>query len=194
LGKPAEQLEAERVAADFIAQRIENPLELAPVASALSSSIGAPEKPVKANVDTPTAAGIVRSQLLEGISEEQEARDKLNKALSKYGGMDIEGTGIDLGGPGFLLGLLALGALTIFVPGFASLLIYVLKRIFDTWRGTTKQIVQAVEEYKVKHPEEGEKLKLYLSQVMDSGSKEIVRKIRQKELNSERLTEKEPTP
>lgn len=173
--KPASQIEAERAAAEFIELKSAVPeadtvLQLQAihaVASPLSASLGEPLKPV--TIDDRDA---VISALQKGILAEQKKTEAWKAFARKYAGKEIEGTGVELAGIGGGLGLLALVAACILVPGFGSLVLFVIKRL----RGTVQQFAQGVEEFAAEHPAKAAELKEYLSSAMDRPAKAIVKR------------------
>jgi hypothetical protein len=75
----------------------------------------------------------------------------------------------------FLWGtIILLVAGCILVPGFASLALFVIRKL----RSTVRQVGTAVEAYKVEHPTEAAALEAELSRRMDEANKFLIRKLR----------------
>jgi hypothetical protein len=173
--KPAQQVEAERAGAQFIALKsaapeadpVQQVADIHAVAVPLSASLGEPAVAVAlADKDAVIAA------LQRGIVAEQKRADAWRAFARKYAGRELEGTGVDLSGIGGGVGLLAIIAACIFVPGFGTLVLFVIKRL----RGTVQQVAQGIEEYAVEHPAKAAELKEYLSSTMDRATKAIVKR------------------
>lgn len=176
--KPPEQIEAERQGADYIEQKSAAPepdamkqlQDIHQVAGPLSASLGEPKK--KVTVEDKDA---IIASLKKGLLAEQKKAEAWKSFARKYAGKELEGTGVDLAGIGGGFGLLAIIAACIFVPGFGTLVLFVIKRL----RGTVQQVAQGVEEYAAEHPEEADNLKKFLSAKMDSAHKAIVQREKQ---------------
>lgn len=172
--KQEPQAEAERVAADLIAQKIETPIELKPVAASLSVSLGKPKRSLAdvKSFDLPAASKRADGDLQAGIVQMQEQLRQLNLKLVKLQGKEIEGTGVSLLGPGMttvVIGLIALGV--IFPPAFTIMGI-----MYRRLKGTAAMIVEQVDET-AKDPELKPaiaKLKSNLNGLMDSANKRVV--------------------
>lgn len=171
LAKPLDQTEFERRAAELLARRIEKPEALKPVAQQLSASLGAPAKPIT-EPDVEKASALSVDELQRGMAKMQAQLALLNRRLATYQGKEIEGTGFNLAGPTGLLSIAGIVALCIFVPGFLTFVLFVIRRL----RGTIQQMAQAVEEYQVERPAEGRELKEWFSSAMDRGAKAIVKR------------------
>ena len=173
--KPPPQVEAERQAAKYIEQKSRS-LDADPaqqisdihdVAAPLSQSLGEPGKRV-----TIEDKDAIIARLQRQLAEQQKRDDKWRAFARKYAYTELEGTGVNLFEPGLGLGLIGLMAACILIPGFGSLVLFVIKRL----RGTVQQIAQSVEEYKIEHPDEAAELEEYLSSAMDTPAKAIVKR------------------
>lgn len=173
--KPPEQIEGERKGADYIEQKSAAPepdttgqlADIHEVAGLLSASLGEPEKPVTIEDQAKVIAA-----LRKGLRSEQKKADGWKAFALKYGGKPIEGTGVDLAPWGGGLGLVAIVAACILVPGFGTFVLYVIRRL----RGTVQQMAQGVEEFAIEHPEKAAELQEYLSSAMDKPMKAIVKR------------------
>ena len=172
--KQESQVEAERRSADLIARTIETPVELKPIAAALSQSLGAPKTQIKALVlaDLPAAYATATKELHAGQVAQQQQLIELNKKLALYAGKEIEGTGISLLGPGtatIVIGLIILGV--VFPPAFTIMGI-----MYRRLKQTTSMIVDQID-VAAKAPETQEavaSLKVELSKKMDLAHKKVV--------------------
>lgn len=178
VSKLAEQVEAERQGADLIARKLEQPVELKPVAVSLSASLGAPKKSLvdtKA-FDMPAAAQHANLDLQSGIVQMQRQLDQLNFKLVKLQGKEVEGTGFSLLGPGMtvvVLGLIVLGV--VFPPAFTIMGI-----LYRRMKQTAGMIVAQIDETS-KAPETVEavkQIKAGLDKKMDEAHKLVVRNLK----------------
>jgi hypothetical protein len=173
--KPPEQIEAERRAAKYLSLRSlmiepdarQQLMDIHNVAEPLSASLGEPKKPVA--IEDKDA---IIAELRAGRLADQKKADAWKAFAKKYAGQPIEGTGVDLAPWGGGLSLVLIVAACVFVPGFGTLVLFVIRRL----RGTVQQMAQGVEEFAVEHPEKAEELKEYLSSAMDKGTKAIVKR------------------
>lgn len=172
--KPAQTLEVERQAADLLARRIESPPELIPVAVKLSESLGVPDRPLEGDTQE-LAPETVRALNRELAATKQQIAD-LNKLLAKNEGKKVEGTGINLFGYSFGLGVIALIALCVMFPPIATILWWVFQRV----AGALTRTAKGVNDYIKANPDQGEKLKTYLSGAQDTVDKQLIKKIRAK--------------
>jgi hypothetical protein len=176
--KPPQQIEAERRAAKYLSLRslvlepdaAQQLLDIHRVATPLSASLGEPAAPV-----TIEDQAAVIDALKKGILAEQAKTEAWKAFARKHAGKPIEGTGVDLAPWGGGLGVIALVAACVFIPGFGSLVLFVIKRL----RGTVQQMAQSVEEYAIEHPARAEELKEYFSSAMDRPAKAIVKREKQ---------------
>lgn len=176
--KPPEQVEAERRGAKYLSLRSimlepdvrQQLLDIHAVAEPLSASLGEPAAAVTAE-----DKDAVIASLRKGILAEQKKAAAWKSFAQKYAGKELEGTGVDLAGIGGGLGLLAIVAACVLVPGFGTLVLFVIRRL----RGTVQQMAQSVEEYAVQHPEAAGALKERFSAVMDSAHKQIIKREKQ---------------
>jgi len=175
--KPSAQIESERQAADLIAQKIETPVELRPVAVSLSASLGAPAHSLL-DVKTfslPAASHAADANLRDGIVQMQAQLAQLNTRLSKLQGKDVEGTGISILGPSTVLiigGIVVLGV--VFPPAFTVLLM-----LFRRLKATASTIVNNIDDA-AKEPASAaaiSSLKTRLSADMDQVHKRIVKSL-----------------
>ena len=170
-------LEGQRQGAEYIEQKSASPgadpvktiEEIHAVAAPLSASLGEPAKKVSANDKEAVIASLKKALLAE-----QKKADDWKKFSQKYGGAQLEGTGIDLAAPGALLGVGTLLALFIFVPGTLSVALFVMRRL----RLTLQQTVKSVEEFAAENPEAAQKLKAYQSSNLDRAEKAIVKQVK----------------
>lgn len=171
--KPDKQVEAERQAAKYIvlksAAPFGNPVtqleEIHSVAVPLSASLGEP-----AQVIVVQDKDSIIAALHAGMIAEQKKTEAWKAFATKYAGKEIEGTGVDLAPWGGGLGLIGLLAACILVPGFGTLVLFVIKRL----RGTVQQISQGVEEYAAANPAAAADLKQKLRGTMDLAHQAIV--------------------
>jgi len=129
--KTDDQFESERQGADLIAKTIETPVELKPVASSLSTSLGAPKKSLfvgGASFNMPVAAAHANSDLQSGILQMQHQLDVLNGKLTRLQGKDIEGTGFSILGPSTVVIIGGLIALGVFFPPAFTIIFFILRR------------------------------------------------------------------
>jgi hypothetical protein len=172
-----EILEGQRQGADYIEQRSASPgadpiktiEEIHAVAAPLSASLGEPAKKVTVN-----DGDAVLASLKKALIAEQKRADEWKKFSQKYGGTQLEGTGIDLAAPGALLGVGTLVALFIFVPGTLSVALFVIRRL----RLTLQQTVKSVEEFAAENPEAAASLKARQSSNLDRAEKAIVAQVK----------------
>lgn len=166
-----ETLEAWRQAADFAERKVEEPAEATYVLDALTSSMGAPERP------TDDYEAIVQANTEAYRSYQAELR-KINDFLRDYQGKEIEGTGLNLAAPLGGIGLIGIIAACVFIPGFATFLFWIIKRVWSNTRGALSATVNAIEQFKQERPDEAALLLQNLSSKMDAAHKAVVRKIR----------------
>lgn len=174
-GKPAAQVEAERSAASYIAQKSAAP-EPDPVAQVaaihevavpLSSSLGEPKKPV---VVTEDKDAIITS-LRKGVLAEQQKAEQWRRFAIKYANKPLEDTGFNLAGPAGLLALIAFAAACVVFPAFGYLVLRVIPVLWGFFSRTTSAIGEFVQE----NPDAGDQLKTKLSRKMDEAHKKLVR-------------------
>lgn len=167
-------VEVERQAADLLAKRIEKPVELIPVAQRLSASLGLPEKPLEG--DTANLAPDTVKALEKELLRSQGELAALNKLLEKNEGKEVEGTGINIFGASFSLGVVAIVVLCIMFPPIGLVLWTIFKRLSGALTTTAKGISNYISE----NPEAGEKLKGYLAKTQDAAHKATIRNIKAK--------------
>jgi len=172
--KAPRAVEVERQAADLLAKRIEKPVELIPVAQQLSASLGRPEKPLEG--DTADLAPETVKALERELLRTQGELAALNKLLEKNEGKKVEGTGINILGASFSLGVVALVVLCIMFPPISLVLWTIFKRISGALTATAKGISNYVKD----NPEAGEQLKDYLSRTQDAAHKAVISNIKAK--------------
>lgn len=172
--KAPRAVEVERQAADLLAKRIEKPAELIPVAQRLSASLGLPEKPLEGSTEelAPETVKALERELLRT----QNQLDELNKLLTKNEGKKVEGTGINIFGASFSLGVVAIVVLCIMFPPIGLVLWSIFKRLSGALTSTAKGISNYISE----NPEAGEKLKGYLAKTQDAAHKAIIHNIKSK--------------
>ncbi len=135
--KSPEQIEAERQGADLLAQTLQEPAELKPVALALSASLGAPKKSlVEVKIlngvntfDVPKASAVAVHNLQKALVQMQGQRDALNAKLTKLQGKEIEGTGFSLLGPGLLTTVIIICVIAVVCPGAMTAMWFVMRRL-----------------------------------------------------------------
>ena len=169
VGKSEAQVESERQAADLIAKTVEEPVQLRPVAQTLSESLGKPLKPLD-HTNIPTASNRAVSGLESGILEVQRERAKQDEFLARYEGLQIENTGVNLFGGSVVLSMVAVVALCVLVPGFGTLVLFLIRRL----RVGLQQTVEGIAQFSEDEPESAQRLKNHLRGRMDSGSKAVV--------------------
>lgn len=172
--KPAETIEAERRSADLIARTIETPVELKPIAYALSQSLGTPKVQIKALTvaDLPAAFTTASRELQAGQLSQQQQIVELNKKLAKYAGKEIEDTGISLLGPGMATIVVAMITLGVVFPPAFTIMGIMYRRL----KQTTSMIVDQID-VAAKAPETQQAvsaLKVELSKKMDMAHKKVV--------------------
>lgn len=165
-----ERLEAYRQGADYVAKTIESPVETVYVADELSSSLGAPKRPLD-NVED------VVESLRKAYKDQEEEIESLNRKLERLQGKDIEGTGVDILPFGGGIGFIALIAAIILVPGFGTFVFWIIRKAFTNTRGAFKSTIRAIEDFKKEKPSEASALLNYLSKHQDSIHKDIVRRL-----------------
>lgn len=190
--KPPAQVEGERQGAAFIRDLTTPPVDdpaqavadIYPVATALSASLGEPDKPVA--VEDRDA---IIASLRQGLAAKDAQLEKWRAFGRKYAGKELEGTGIDIAGPTGLLILAAIVAACIFLPGFAWLAARVVPLL---WR-TVRQTAVGIESFAKENAEAGAKLKKdYLSRKMDTAPKTLVKTLKHRITPDE--LETAPTP
>lgn len=175
--KPAAQIEGEKKGAAFIREATKPPVgnpaktveEVHEVATALSASLGEPAKPVSAE-----DKDAIIASLRDGLKAKDAQLEKWRAFGRKYGGTELEGTGIDLAsflGVGGLLGVIAL---CVFVPGFG----WVLLRLVPVLWGSLKKIAVSVDALKVTEPDAAKTLLPIFSGQMDGLHKQVIRRVR----------------
>jgi hypothetical protein len=170
--KPAAQVEGEKRAAAYIVARTTPPVadpakavqDVNQVATGLSSSLGQPAKPVAME-----DKDAVIASLRQGLAAKDAQLDKWREFARRYNGKPLEDTGINLAGPAGLLGLVAVIAACIFVPGFG----YVLLRLLPVLWAALKRSVSAVEALASKAPEAVAAIKSALPQKEDAARKAV---------------------
>jgi hypothetical protein len=173
VAKSDEQVEGERQAADLIAKTIEEPVALKPVAQGLSESLGKPAKPLDHTTVAVSSERAVK-RLETGVVELRNAREKQDAFLERYQGMEIENTGVNLFGGSVFLSMAAVVALCIFVPGFGSLVLFMIRRM----HAAGKQVVEGIEQFKHAEPDKAAELQEWLSAHMDQAAKAQVKAMR----------------
>lgn len=174
--KPRAQVEAERSAAKFIAQKsatveaqparqIE---EIHAVAMPLSASLGEPAKPVDNTAD---ARDRVIAELRQGVLAEQRKTEQWREFARKYAGKPIEDTGINLAGPAGLALLAAIVAACVVFPVLGHLLLRVVPVLWGYFSRTT----EAIHDFASSRPDAGKELAASLSRKMDKAHKQLVR-------------------
>lgn len=188
--KPPAQTESERQGAKFIelksakleADPAQQVADIHAVAVPLSSSLGEPAK----TVTLEDKEAVIKS-LQAGIRAEQKKADAWKAFAKKYHGTQLEGTGVDLAPWGGGLGLVALLAACVLVPGFGTFVLFVIRRL----RGTVQQVAESVEAYSKENPDEAAKLKGYFSAKMDKAHKAIIAR-EKKYIDWAKVAEKAP--
>jgi hypothetical protein len=158
--------EGERQAGEYLATTVVDEPQR-DVAVALSTSLGVP----KATVIEPDK---IVTNLRKGQIRDREVQQKFEDKIEKYAGKDIEDTGWNITGSLGGLGMIAIIAACIFIPGFGSLMLFVFRRL----RNTTKQLVSGISNFETADPEGAAKLKDYLSKNMDRSQKLLIRKLK----------------
>lgn len=174
LSKTPQQTEAERSAADLIARKLETPVELKPVASSLSASLGTPKYSLAdiSHFNIATASERANDDLRDSMRDMQRRLDELNRKLTKLQGKEIEGTGISLFGPGMttvVIGLIVLGV--VFPPAFTLMGI-----AYRRLKQTSSIIIDQID-HAAKAPETAEAMKSFktaVSHKMDLVHKKVV--------------------
>ena len=172
-----EILEGQRQGAKYIEQVSASPgddpakkiEDIHRVAVPLSSSLGEPKKITTVDDRDNVIAALKKANLAE-----QKKAEDWKKFANKYGGKEIEGTGVDLAAPGAFLGTATIVALFIFVPGTLSVALFVIRRL----RLTLQQTVKSVEEFSAENPDAAEKLRRYQSSNLDRDEKKIISQVK----------------
>jgi len=172
--KPAAQVEGEKRAAAYIVARTTPPVpdpaaavqDVNQVATGLSASLGQPAKPV-----TLEDKDAVIASLTAGLKAKDAQLDKWREFARRYNGKPLEDTGINLAGPAGILGLVAVIAACIFVPGFGYVLLRMLPLLWSFFRRTT----EAVADFAKARPDAGKELAGKLAEKMDKAHKRLVR-------------------
>lgn len=175
--KTEAQREGERRAAAYIDERskppVKNPADavsdIHAVSGPLRASLGEPKQPVQ--VDDRAKDDVIAS-LRTGLAAKEKQLEAWKAFGRKYGGKELEGTGVDLAGPAGLLGLAGVVALCIACPAVG----YVVLRVLPLLWGFFSRTTEAVAEYAKSNPREGEKLGAMLSAKMDSAHKRLVKR------------------
>lgn len=170
--KPAVQVEGEKRAAAYIVARTTPPVadpagavqDVHQVATGLSSSLGQPAKPV-----TLEDKDAVIATLLAGLKAKDAQLDRWREFGRKYAGTPLEDTGINLAGPAGLVGLLAVVAACVFIPGFG----WVLLRLLPVLWAALKRAVSAFEAVASRAPEAVAAIKSALPQKEDGARKAV---------------------
>lgn len=176
--KPPAQVEGEKRGAAFIravsTPPVADPAQavaaIYPVAAALSASLGEPAKPV-----TVADQDAIIISLRAGLAAKDAQLDKWRQFGRKYGGTELEGTGIDVAGPTGLLIMAAIVAACIFVPGFGYLALRVVPLLWHTVR----QTAVGIEAFAKENVEAGAALKKdFLARKMDNAPKKLVKNLK----------------
>lgn len=172
--KPARQIEGEKQGAALIRELTTPPVadpihavqQVHEVALGLTASLGEPEKPVRLEDQAAVIAA-----LRAGNAAKEHQLDEWKKFGRKYGGKELEDTGVNLAGPAGVLGLLGVIAACVLCPAFGYLLLRVVPLLWGFFRQTTAGISTFI----AAHPEAGEQLKTALAKKMDEAQKRLVR-------------------
>ena len=156
------QVESWRSASDLLARTVEQPPEAKELAISLSQSLGKPMRPLE--VDDYEWAF---DRLDKEYRVWKNKQNDINKFLGEYQGEDIEGTGINMFGFTMAGTTLIIIALILFLPGFAGIFFFVIRRIGASFGS----VVKGVERFVNENPEAGEQLKGYLSKTLDRADK-----------------------
>jgi hypothetical protein len=167
--KSVEHKEAEKVSANFLARKVETPVEAKAVAKGLSTSLGEP----KEENDDPEK---VISNLRKFVAQQQADIDELNKQLGKYQGKKIEGTGVNVGGFAFGGTTILLIVLCVMFPPILTVVFYIIRNL----KRTIECMVSGVQDLVEKNPGEGVEFLGAMSRRMDSSQKKIIKGVKQK--------------
>lgn len=181
--EPVRDLVTEDVkqASEYLAKNVDE--ETAPeakeVAVSLSQRVGPPEKSEEDYLK------IIADLRKERNDYEAEIR-KLNRWLEKREGTDLEGTGLSVFGLGGGLIIVGVVALCVLVPALIPLVFQIIQIIAGTSRRVLKSTVEgtvdAVEEFRKKRPDAIEDLEDLLGRKMDRTSKQVVQKVKKRQL------------
>lgn len=181
-GPTQAQVESQRRAAalivDLSADPTANPIarigEIHAVAVPLSASLGEPLK--RATVfEVPQVIAASRAALLE----EQAKAEKWREFARKYGGKELEDTGINLAGPAGLIGLVAVVAACVACPALGYLLLRVVPLLWSFFSRTTSAVAELAKD----NPDAATALASKLSAKMDAAHKRLVK------LRAERISD-----
>jgi len=172
--KPEKQIEAERQGAQFIRDKSatleadpeKQVQEIHSVAVPLSDSLGVPKSVIEVDDSQKAIKALER-----GLLAEQARAEEWKAFAKKYAYKELEDTGVNLFTPTALLGFAGIAALCIFVPGFLTFLLFVIRRM----RTGLQQVTQAVEQYKIEKPKEAKVLGEHLSSAMDATTKKLIK-------------------
>lgn len=162
--KSEKQKEAEKVGANYLARKVEEPKEAKEVARTLSTSLGEPAK----QEDDPEK--IIKS-LRENIRKQQDELDELNTKLEKYQGKKIAGTGINVMGIGLSGSVIALIVLCIIFPPVLTIVFFVIKNL----KRTIECLVTGVQDLVERDPPAGRDFLGAMSRRMDTSQKGIIK-------------------
>lgn len=172
-----EILEGQRQGAKYIEQKSATPgadpiktiADIHSVAVPLSTSLGEPKKPVTVEDKDKVIEALKKANL----AEQRKAED-WKKFAQKYGGREIEGTGIDLAAPGAFLSVAGIVALFVFVPGTLTVALFFIRRL----RLTLQNTVKSVQEFAEENPEAGAKLLARQSSNLDRSEKKLIGQVK----------------
>lgn len=172
---PKQQVEGQRVAAAYIAQRTAPPVldppkaieDVHEVATSLSASLGEPAKPV----ETKDKDAVIDA-LRVGLRSKEEQLAKWREFGRKYAGTPLEDTGVNLAGPAGIVGLVLVIAACIAFPPIG----YALLRLLPLLWGFFKRTTEAIGDFARQNPEEGKVLAAELGDKLDKVHKKLVAK------------------
>lgn len=179
-GKAPVQVEAERRAASYLAQRSATPdldplkeiAEIHEVAVPLSASLGEPKKEVRLE----DGRDQLIAELRAGLQAQQARAEAWKKFGEKYAHTKLEGTGINLAGPSLILVVVGVIALFVLVPGALTFALILIQRL----KGTVRSMAQAVEEVEAKDPAKGKALKARVQAIGDKTHSRIIEQEKRK--------------
>lgn len=173
--KPPAQVEGEKRAAAYIREVTRPPVanpgavveKVHEVATDLSASLGEPARPV--SVEDKDA---IIASLRAGLKAKDDQLDKWKAFGRKYGGKELEGTGVDLAGPAGLVGFVAVIVACVAFPPIGYALLRVLPLLWGFFRRTTAAIAEAA----ASSPDAANVVKARLSSRLDEAHKVLVRR------------------
>lgn len=163
--KTKSHVEAEKIGADYLARKVEKPVEAKEVARSLSGSLGRPKKEVD------DASKVVQDLQIH-VRKHEEEINALNNTLEQYSGKKIDGTGINVIGTGLPLSVIILIVLCILFPPIITVVFFIIKNL----KRTIECLVSGVHDLVDNDPATGSNFLNTMSRRMDSAQKSAVKR------------------